>query len=75
MVAHDGEALGVREGDVDDAGGGERSGNLCQGAHEGSILRGIHREAVFFLGGQALVRDVESRSGADVCLMSDVMLA
>ncbi|MET9050046.1 hypothetical protein ABZW50_02690 [Streptomyces bacillaris] len=57
VVAHDGEALGVRKGDVDDAGGRERSGNLCQGAHEGSILRGIHREAVFFLGGQALVRD------------------
>ncbi|CAM5358940.1 hypothetical protein SBADM41S_02405 [Streptomyces badius] len=46
VVADDGEAVGVGDGDVDDAGGGERSGNLRQGAGEGSILLGIHREAV-----------------------------
>ncbi|MEW2061513.1 hypothetical protein AB0899_12185, partial [Streptomyces sp. NPDC007002] len=40
--------------DVDDATGGERSGNLCQGAGQGSILLGIHRGSPFFLGGQAL---------------------
>ncbi|APS20678.1 hypothetical protein TK78_18345 [Streptomyces sp. Tue 6075] len=51
VVAHDGEALGVRDGDVDDATGGERSGNLRQGAGEGSILLGIHRGSVLFLVG------------------------
>ncbi|MEU3149502.1 hypothetical protein, partial [Streptomyces griseus] len=50
-------------GDVDDAGGGERSGNLRQGAGEGSILLGIHREAVIFLGGQALGWDCSPGRG------------
>ncbi len=66
VVADDGEAVGVREGDVDDAPGGERPRNLRKGAGEGSILLGIHREAPDFLGGQALDRDSESRPGADV---------
>ncbi|MEU3051879.1 hypothetical protein, partial [Streptomyces griseus] len=50
-------------GDVDDAGGGERSGNLRQGAGEGSILLGIHREGAFFLGGQALGWDCSPGRG------------
>ncbi|MFD5343888.1 hypothetical protein ACFWJY_08985 [Streptomyces anulatus] len=37
VVADDGEAVGVRDGDVDPASGRERPGNLCQGAREGSI--------------------------------------
>ncbi|QYA94762.1 hypothetical protein KZO11_14210 [Streptomyces anulatus] len=54
VVADDREAVGVGDGDVDHAGGGQRSGNLRQGARERSILLGIHREGLDFLGGQAL---------------------
>ncbi|OKI74685.1 hypothetical protein AMK12_34700 [Streptomyces sp. TSRI0395] len=43
VVADDREAVGVRDGDVDHAGGGQWSGNLRQGARERSILLGIHR--------------------------------
>lgn len=57
VVADDGEPVGVRDHDVDHASDRERAGKLCQGARERSILRGIHREACFFLGGQALDRD------------------
>ncbi len=63
VVADDGEAVGVRDDDVDDATGGERSGNLCQGAGQGSILLGIHRGSLFFLGGQALDRDCSPGRG------------
>ncbi|MFD4015727.1 hypothetical protein ACFWOK_07600 [Streptomyces sindenensis] len=69
VVADDGEAVGVGDGDVDDATGGERSGNLRQGAGEGSILLGIHREALTSLVARPSVGIAVPVGGRRMCGM------
>lgn len=63
MVADDREAGGVRGVDVGDAAGIQRLG-----ARGRARVLGTHREARFFLGGQALALGLQSRRGpSHVC--------